>query len=145
VAVSISLYNHTVRRFVEGSNVPSDTYKVALYSSATFNAADTTLAGITKTEIAQQYGYTTGGAVLTNVSVSTEFDDGAIFEADSVEWTADGGSIVASYAILYNDTDPDDPPLAFIDFGVTASVTDGAEFSIEWDQDGIIAWFRLSV
>jgi len=144
VAVSISLYNHTVRRFVDGSNVPSDTYKVALYSSATFNAADTTLAGITKTEIAQQYGYTTGGAALTNVAVSTEFDDGAIFDADPAQWTADGGSIIANYAILYNDTDPDDPPLAFIDFGATASASDGAEFSIEWDQDGIIAWFRLS-
>ena len=144
MAVSISLYDHTTRRFADGSNVPSDTYKLALYSSATFDAANTTLAGITKTEIAQEYGYTTGGKVLTNVTVSTVSGGGAIFNADSVEWTADGGSIVASYAILYNDTDPDDPPLAFIDFGATAATNDGAEFTIEWNPDGIIAWFVLS-
>jgi hypothetical protein len=144
VAVSISLYNHTTRRFADGSNVPGDTYKVALYSSATFNAADTTLAGVTKTEIAQQNGYTTGGAVLANVTVSTQSGNGAVFNADPVVWTAIGGSIVASYAILYNDTDPDDPPLAFIDFGATASVTAGAEFTIDWNADGIIAWFVLS-
>jgi hypothetical protein len=47
--VTISLYNHTARLFADGSNAAADTYKLALYTAATFNAANTTLAGVTKT------------------------------------------------------------------------------------------------
>jgi hypothetical protein len=140
VAVSISLYNHTARRFADGANAPGDTYKVSLYTAATFDATDTTLADITKTEVANANGYTTGGAALANVSVTTVGTNGAKFDADDVTWSATGGSISASYGILYNDTDDDDPPVAFIDFDGSATASEGTEFVIIWSEDGIFTW-----
>ena len=138
--VSISLYDHTAKRFAEGSNAIADTYKVMLCTSATFTAADTTLAGITKTEVANGNGYTTGGAALSNAAVTTVTTNDAKFDADDVTWTASGGSVTASYAILYNDTDSNDPPLAFIDFGGSQSAGDGTDFKIVWNASGIFTF-----
>lgn len=138
MAVSISLYNHTAKLFAEGSNIPGDTYKVALYTAATFNAANTTMSSITKTEVAGANGYTTGGATLANVAVTTVTTNDAKFDADDVTWTASGGSITASYGILYNSTD--DRALAFIDFGGSESAGAGTDFKVVWDASGIFTF-----
>lgn len=138
--VSVSLYNHTAARFASGANAASDTYKVMLCTSATFTAADTTLAGITKTEVANGNGYTTGGATLANVAVTTVTTNDAKFDADDAVWTASGGAITASYGILYNDTDASDPPVAFIDFGGSESAGDGTDFKIVWNASGIFTF-----
>jgi hypothetical protein len=117
-----------------------DTYKLMLCTAATFNAANTTLAGITKTEVAGADGYTTGGATLANVAVTTVTTNDAKFDADDVTWSATGSGITASYAILYNDTDADDPPVAFIDFGGSESAASGTDFLIVWNASGIFTW-----
>lgn len=140
MAVTISLYNHTAKLFADGSNAAADTYKVMLCTSATFTAANTTLAGITKTEVAGANGYTTGGATLGNVAVTTVTTNDAKFDADDVTWSASGGSITASYAIIYNDTDANDPPIAFIDFGASESAGAGTDFKIVWDASGIFTF-----
>lgn len=139
MAVSISLYNHTAKLFADGSNAAADTYKVMLCSAATFSAADTTLAGITKTEVSGN-GYTAAGAALTGVTVTTVTTNDAMFDASDVTWSATGGSIAAAYAILYNDTDTNDPPLAFIDFGGTESAGAGTDFKIVWNTSGIFTF-----
>jgi hypothetical protein len=140
VAVTISLYNHTARRFAEGTNASTDTYKVALYTAATFDATDTTLAGVTKTEVANGNGYTTGGVALSGVTVTIVGTNGAKFDASDATWSATGGSITAEYAILYNDTDSGDPPVAFIDFGQSETAVSGTDFLVVWDSDGIFTW-----
>jgi hypothetical protein len=140
VAVTISLYNHTAKRFGSGENAVGDTYKVMLCTAATFSAANTTLAGITKTEVASGNGYTTGGATLTGAAVTTVTTNDAKFDADDVSWSATGSGITASYAILYNDTDTDDPPVAFIDFGASQVAASGAVFLITWNANGIFTW-----
>ena len=140
MAVTISLYNHTAARFADGSNAVGDTYKVMLCTAATFNAADTTLAGVTKTEVANGNGYTTGGATLSGVAVTTVTTNDAKFDANDVTWSASGGAITASYAILYNDTDANDPPVAFIDFGGSESAGDGTDFKIIWNASGIFTF-----
>lgn len=140
MAVTISLYDHTARRFANGSNAVGDTYKLMLCTAATFNAANTTLANITKTEVANGNGYTTGGETLSAVTVATTDTNGARFDANDVLWGASGGSIAAAFAILYNDTDAGDPPVAFIDFDGTQTVSDGFDFLVTWDSDGIIKW-----
>lgn len=66
--MTISLYNHTARLFASGANAEGDTYKLKLYSAATFAAADTTLAGITGTEATTGTGYTAGGAARCRVA-----------------------------------------------------------------------------
>jgi hypothetical protein len=140
MAATASLYNHTLKRFASGENAEGDTYRVALYSAATFNAADTTLAEITKTEIAAVNGYIAGGVALTNLVVTVFAGSGARVDADNASWSADGGPIAASYAILYNDTDANDPPLLFIDFDGEETAGDGTDFLVVWGDDGIINW-----
>ena len=140
MAVTISLYDHTAKRFADGSNAVGDTYKVKLLSAATFDATHTTLTATGGTEATTGTGYTAGGATLANVAVTTVTTNDAKFDADDVTWTASGGSITASYAILYNDTDTDDPPVAFIDFGGSESAGDGTDFLIVWNASGIFTW-----
>jgi hypothetical protein len=140
MALTISLYNHTAKLFADGSFIPGDTYKVMLCTAATFDATDTTLAGITKTEVVDGNGYTTGGLALTNVAVTTVTTNGAKFDADDLTWSASGGPIAASFAILYNDTDSGDPPLALIDFDGTETAVNGTDFLIVWNASGIFTW-----
>lgn len=140
MAVTIALYNHTSQRFASGANAVGDTYKVKLYTAATFDASHTTLAGVGGTEATTGTGYTAGGATLANVSVTTVTTNDAKFDADDVTWTASGGAIAASYAVIYNDTDTDDPPLAFIDFDGSQSAGDGTDFKIVWNANGIFTF-----
>lgn len=140
MAVTISLYNHTAKLFADGSNAAGDTYKLKLYSAATFDATDTTLVGITGTEATTGTGYTAGGQALANVSVTTVTTNDAKFDADDVTWTASGGSIEAAYGVIYNDTDTDDPPLAFIDFDGTQSAGDTTDFKVVWNANGIFTF-----
>jgi hypothetical protein len=140
MAVSISLYNHTAKLFADGSLAVGDTYKVKLLSAATFDASHTTLAATGGTEATAGTGYTSGGQALANVAVTTVTTNDAKFDADDVTWTASGGSITASYAIVYNDTDADDPPLAFIDFDGSQSAGDGTDFKIVWNASGVFSF-----
>lgn len=137
---SISLYNHTTKIFADGSNAVLDTYKVMLCTAATFDATNTTLASVSKTEVANGNGYTTGGQALSGVSVSTIATNDAKFSALDLIWSATPGAITASYGILYNDTDTNDPPLAFIDFGGSKTADPGTDFLIAWDVNGIFTW-----
>jgi hypothetical protein len=140
VAVTISLYNHTAARFADGSNAVGDTYKAKLLTVATFDATHTTLAATGGTEATTGTGYTAGGAALTGVAVTTVTTNDAKFDANDVTWTASGGAITASYAILYNDTDSNDPPVAFIDFGASESAGDGTDFKLIWNASGIFTF-----
>lgn len=140
MAVTISLYNHTARLFASGASAEGDTYKLKLYSAATFNAADSTLAGITGTEATTGTGYTAGGATLTGVAVTTVTTNDAKFDADDVTFTASGGSIDAAFAVIYNDTDANDPPLAFINFDGTQSAGDTTDFKVVFNANGIFTF-----
>jgi hypothetical protein len=140
MAVTISLYNHTAKRFADGANAVGDTYKLKLLTAATFDATHTTLAATGGTEAATGTGYTAGGQALTSVVVTTVSTNGASFDADDVTWSASGGAIEAAYGILYNDTDADDPPVAFIDFDGTETAADSTSFLIVWNASGIFTW-----
>ena len=140
MAVTISLYDHTSARFASGANAVGDTYKVKLLTAATFNATHTTLAATGGTEASTGTGYTAGGATLTNVAVTTVTTNDAKFDADDASWTASGGAITASFGIIYNDTDADDPPVAFINFDGSQSAGDGTDFLIVWNANGIFTW-----
>ena len=136
---SISLYNHTARRFADGSNSPSDTYKVKLLTAATFDATHTTLTATGGTETSNA-GYTAGGATLSGVTVTTVTTNDAAFDANDVSWTASGAALEAAYGILYNDSDTNDPPVAFIDFDGTESAGVGTDFRIVWNASGIFTF-----
>lgn len=141
MAVTVSLYNHTARRFAEGSFTTSNGYNVNLYTAATFDATHTAMSEVVGTQVANANGYTTGGATLQNVTVETVTTNDAKFTADEVSWTATGGPITASFGILYDSTDPlDEAPIAFIDFDGSQSAGDGTDFKIIWNASGIFTF-----
>lgn len=140
MAVTISLYNHTAKRFASGENAVTDSYKLKLYSSTAFDAAATTLASVTGTEASTGTGYTAGGQALTNVTVTVETTNDAKFDADDVTWTASGGTISAAFGVLFNDTDANDPPVAFINFDGLQTAGDGTDFKIVWNASGIFTF-----
>jgi hypothetical protein len=137
---TLQLYNHTAQRFASGANSSTDTYKAKLLSAGTFDATNTTLAATGGTEVANGNGYTTGGATLANVTVTTVTTNDAKFDADDVTWAISGGTVTAVAAVLYNDTDANDPPVAFIDFGGSRSVSSGNNFVLSWNANGIFTW-----
>ncbi len=134
---TVSVYNHTALRFLNGDNSATDSYKLMLCTASTFDATNTTLASITKTEVANGNGYTTTGQALTNISIATVSTNDAVFDADDVLWSIVTSAVAANSAILYNDTDTNDPPLLHIDFGGTRTVQPGNTFGVLWSADGI--------
>lgn len=142
MAVTITLYNHTAKLFADGSNAAGDTYKLKLYSALTPSAAHTTLAQVDAagTETTGGTGYTSGGQALSGVTVTTVTTNDAKFDANDVTWTASGGSIAAAYGVIYNDTDTNDPPLAYINFDGTQSAGDGTDFLVSWNASGIFTF-----
>jgi hypothetical protein len=80
-------------------DLDTDSWKCALFlSSSNIGAASTTYAGVTN-EVANAFGYTTGGIaiVLTLAGTTTVTVD---ITTDPV-WTASGGSITARFAVIY--------------------------------------------
>lgn len=142
MAVTISLYNHTAAKFADGSFAVGDTYKVNLYTTLTFDATATTktAAETGATQVATANGYTQNDKALTGLAVTTVTTNDAKLDADDVTWTASGGSITASKALIYNDTDTNDPPVAYIDFDGSQSAGSGTDFKIIWNASGIITW-----
>lgn len=142
MAVTITLYNHTAQLFASGANVAGDTYKLKLYSALTPSAAHTTLAQVDAagTEATTGTGYTAGGQALSGVAITTVTTNDAKFDANDVTWTASGGSIAAAYGVLYNDTDTNDPPLAYINFDGTQTAGDGTDFLVSWNANGIFTF-----
>lgn len=138
---SITLFDHTAQRFANGSNAFGDTYKINLYSAFTFDAAAITkaVAETGATQLPTANGYTQNTKALENAVVWQNGNDAA-FDANDVVWTATGGPIAAIGALIYNDTDTNDPPLAWIDFGGTETAGDGTDFKIIWNAAGIVTF-----
>ena len=81
-----------------GTFLDADSYKIALFlSTSNIGAASTTYAGVTN-EVANAFGYTTGGEAAT---LSRSGTTTVTFDATDVIWTASGGSITARFAVLY--------------------------------------------
>lgn len=88
------------KKLLDGTfDLDSDTFKMALFTSASnIGAGSTTYAGVTN-EVAAANGYATGGIgiTLTLAGTTTVTCD---IQTDPV-WTAAGGSITARYAVIY--------------------------------------------
>lgn len=141
MAVTATLYNHTVNRFVNGLNASTDTYIINLYSVFDFDATDTTkaLAEGGATQLSTANGYTQNNKALASVTLSLVTTNDAAFDAADVSWTASGGAIgPARYALIYNDTDTDKPPVVYIDFGENKTADSGTPFNITFNASGIV-------
>jgi len=104
-----------------GGNLEAQTLKCALYdNTATLN--ENTTAYITANEISNSgTNYTTGGATLTNVTISTDGTT-AIFDADNVSFA--NATISAQAALIYNANNSNSS-IAVLDFGGVKTSTNG--------------------
>jgi len=104
-----------------GGNLEAQTLKCALYdNTATLN--QNTTAYITANEISNSgTNYTTGGATLTNVAISTDGTT-AIFDADNVSFA--NATISAQAALIYNANNSNSA-IAVLDFGGVKTSTNG--------------------
>lgn len=130
------IYNHTRFNFISGNNVGADTYKVALLNaSATFNAAHTTLAQVTNNGANEVsgFGWAAGGMAIPNDNFQIVNTDEAAMTADNLEVVISGGDLGPfSHYVIFNDTDPNDPPLVFITLTAPQTVPDGNTIRFPW-------------
>lgn len=145
MAVSVTPYNHTVKKFAN-KEVTLTTLKVMLVNQAAvtgFDAANTTLAQAltgAQDEVSGN-GWTAGGETLQNVAVTTVTTNDGKLDADDISKTASGGSIGPAYgAIIYDDTDVDDSPLLMVNFGQAEGAGDTTDFKFLINASGLITW-----
>lgn len=142
MAVTINFYDKLVEYLGDGTmDMDDDTFKLALNTAYTFVATHNVWldAGVSSTEIASANGYTTPGQNLTTPTW-VETSGTVKFTAANVTWSASGGSIAATDAILYDDTVASpvvDNLICNIDFGATETAGDGTNFVVAWNASGI--------
>ena len=138
--VSVQLYDHTARKVQAGEFPASNTYIINLYSALPFNATATTKTAAESgaTQIATANGYTQNSKTLSNVAILQATTNDSSFNFDPVVWSASGGSIAASFGLIYSDTQTDKPPLARINFDGTITAVAGTLFRIAPDANGFI-------
>lgn len=95
-----TLTNNTRTYLLDGSfDLNTDSFKIALFTSASnIGATSTTYAGLTG-EVANGNGYTTGGNTVTGSlsgTTTVTFDT-----TDPAVWTASGAGFTARYGVLY--------------------------------------------
>lgn len=139
MAPSVTVYNHTKARFLSGANAVGDEYIVNLYTvlPANLTATTKTAAESGATQLSTANGYTQNAKVLTGVAVTTVTTDDARFDADDVSWTASGAGLTANFALVYNNTDTDDPPVFRVDFDGAITAAAGIPLVIAWNASGI--------
>lgn len=104
-------------------NLTSDTFKIALYTSAATIGAATT-AYTTSGEVVGT-GYVAGGNTLTGAVVT---QDGTVGICDFSDSTWAGSTLTARYALIYNSTKAD-RAVAVLDFG-SDKVSAGGDFTV---------------
>lgn len=133
MAVVTTVSNHA--KYMQATkeiDFSADVFKAILMNSAfTFDKdAHATLADVTASQLATGNGYTQDDKTLTGVTVTEDdTNDKAAVTWDDPTWTASGGDIGPTGAIIiYDDTTTDDTIVFCGDFGTDYTITDGSSF-----------------
>jgi hypothetical protein len=126
-------YQNFVEDLIEGvHDFDAHVFKIMLSNAAPSAASHTMRTDAA--EIGAGNGYASGGAAT---AITTSRTGGtAKVAASDVTFTAAGGSVGPfRYAILYNDTptSPADPLIAYWDYGASLTLTDGNQFTVDFD------------
>lgn len=123
----------------------ADSFKINLYLS-TSNAD--TLSGVDQltdltNQVATAFGYTQNTKAVT-ITTSQAAGVTTVDETTNPVWTASGGAITARFAVIYDDTHPNDLPICvcLLDTApADVTATDGNTFTITINASGL---FTLS-
>ena len=133
------VYNSFKKNSMVGSiNLSADTLKVILVTSAYTPDIDTHAVYSDITGEVVGAGYTTSGATLSGVTVTTDLtNDRAVLDANDVTWAS--STITAAGAVIYKygATPSSSPLIGYVDFGGSKSSSNG-DFMIQWNTDGIL-------
>lgn len=134
---TINRYNKFPEYFGDNTiDLDGDTFKIALMNSShTFTATNTIWANVSANELSTANGYTSPGQNMTTTWV--ESAGTVTFDATNIQWTASGGSIVATDAVIYSDTASSDELAYSIDFEGTETAGDGTPFNVNFNASGI--------
>ena len=147
--VTTSLYNHSAAKFADQTFDLANLKVMLLDATPTFNGAHTQLsqvAGAANANEVSGNGWPAGGVTLANAAVSAvALNDATVndskLDGDDIVQAASGGLIgPAEAAVIYDDTDANDAPVAFIDFDGAQSAGDTTDFKITWNANGIVTW-----
>lgn len=117
----------------------SDTFKVALFNSSWVT---TTQTYSTTNELSTANGYTQGGLDIGTLELTGTTTVKITETGTTIEWTASSGSIVARYAVLYDDTAASNDIVCYCLLDSTpadVTVTDGNTLTITPHASGIIS------
>jgi hypothetical protein len=138
MAVTISLYNHTRKKFANGEVNMGDLKVMLLNASGVFSASHTNISSLSANEVSGN-GWTAGGEPLANAAVTIANTSEGKFDADDISRNATGGSIGPAYAAVIYEVASGDV-LAHIDFGQAQQAGVGTDFKIVWNAAGIVKW-----
>lgn len=121
-------------------NFGSDTFKMILMNTSfTFDKdSHNAYADVSSSELPTANGYTVGGVSLSGVAITTDnTQDRCEVTFNNAQWTASGGSLSVSGAIIFDDStdtsggdDETDAIVAWIDAAGIQVVADGAALTI---------------
>lgn len=138
MAVTISLYNHTRKKFANGEVNMADLKVMLLNNSGVFSAAHTNISSLSANEVSGN-GWAAGGEALANAAVTIANTSEGKFDADDITKNATGGPIGPAYAAVIYEVSSGDV-LAHIDFGQAQQAGVGTDFKIVWNAAGIVKW-----
>lgn len=121
MAITTAICNSFKKEILEGVHEASDTYKIALYTSAATLSKATTAYSATN-EVANGGGYTTGGATLAGYTTALDTDTAYIDWSTDPSWPA--ASITARGCLIYNSSQGN-KAVAVYDFGADVTSTNG--------------------
>jgi hypothetical protein len=139
---TFTLYHEFKNNVANGAiDLDSHTFKAVLASDAPVAASDDELADVT--QVANGFGYTTGGVTLTPTWAETGAGTGVWrFSVSDFSWTASGGTIGPfRYIVIYSDTSTGDKLVGYLDYGADLSLPDGNIFTVDVGASGL---FELS-
>ena len=119
-------------------NFDTDTFKVRLYSSSSNLAATSDDATAVTNELSTANGYTAGGASVT--PTWTRSTGTCTFDVSDPSWTASGGSIVARFAAIVDETPTPDRVVAYCLLDNTpadVTTTTGNTLTIQISANGV--------
>jgi len=138
MASTTAFCNSAKQDFLNGLNLSTNTYKMALYTSTAVNDKTTTVYSTTN-EITGT-GYTAGGVTMAGFTVSISTDTAYIDWTTDPSWTT--ATITAASCLIYNSS-VSNHAVCVIDFGGNFTATAGS-FTVQLPAPGLTAIIRLA-